>query len=1083
MAPTRFNASKIRNKMKREEVHRAGKREKKQAKLKRRLLQAEKERKNPEEKIKRLATNVPKTQDNMREFDPSILTANPANSMNEETGEIEQKDPNAEANLDIDNDPFASYFNSDVDPSIPPKVLITTSPQASRATYDFCDELVGVVPGAEFVRRKKGKGFEIGVIAGWAAGREYGAMLVVNEDMKKPSRLLGVLPVEILMSAVDAITLIHLPDGPTAYFKLTSLQLTKEIFGHARATPHHPELILNGFVTRLGHAVGRMFQTLFPRLPEFEGRQVVTLHNQRDFLFFRRHRYAFRSPEKAALQEIGPRFTLKLRWLKKGIPAVHNLGAPPPKLQIAPEDDEKSEAEKATVAPKTDDYEWQWRPDLEDSSCLLSSVFAFDVGPYANSHLDMTSTAPLDEGLAALKLSSQNNEEANPWASTNGNREPEAPVEPLVKAETAPPAVEPIFTQDTTSPIITTNVSSELNSLVDRDGEAAQDAWASSTGHPRSEQARPEVKPEPKSPEVTEHIQEASKTAEPSVTIPPASASALTSTFTNLARTFSRPRSWGNEAPSASAASNVNSRLSGENPRPATPQTPARSDSRARSGEGQFDFQKFLDQLKTRSAEPVAQFLRSFLNHFSKRTFTVSDQVKLVQQFLIFIEPKMRECSVWKKETTEEFENSMEAMEKLVMNRIYDYTFTPQIHASGRPVTTDDLEKDHVLSQRIRLFGWVTETHLDVPVGENNQGFLNFAQQELLKINHYKAPRDKMICVLNCCKVIFGLLRQLKDDQGADAFLPVLILVVLKSNPEHLLSNIEYIQRFRSPGKLQSESGYYLSSLIGAVSFIETMDHSSLSNITQEEFERNVEEAIQTLPPSPRITPATPSTDPIQVYPEPPKTPSAAPAPGEESANALQLPTPASVAEDTKKFLQRTGEFAQQTISKPLNAIGKLLTEALDGIEDDSTHRRGDSGQWNHPDRISQYAQDARTPQRNAPVPIMQAPYKARVRPAASTPSPSTTPSTAPPLPPRREMFPGTYGDLGRSRSPSPEVGPRNLAEEIGAIEDAHRQAARETVSQIFPSVEGEVVDMVLEANGGDLGRTIDAILEMMSNT
>lgn len=71
---------------------------------------------------------------------------------------------------------------------------------------------------------------------------------------------------------------------------------TEHSQGHARATPHHPELILNGFVTRLGHAVGRMFQTLFPPLPEFEGRQVVTLHNQRDFLFFRRHRYVTISP-------------------------------------------------------------------------------------------------------------------------------------------------------------------------------------------------------------------------------------------------------------------------------------------------------------------------------------------------------------------------------------------------------------------------------------------------------------------------------------------------------------------------------------------------------------------------------------------------------------------------------------------------------------------------------------------------------------------------------------------------------------------------------------------------------------------
>lgn len=111
------------------------------------------------------------------------------------------------------------------------------------------------------------------------------------------------------------------------------------------------------------------------------------------------------------------------------------------------------------------------------------------------------------------------------------------------------------------------------------------------------------------------------------------------------------------------------------------------------------------------------------------------------------------------------------------------------------------------------------------------------------------------------------------EEEGADSFVPILIFVVLKANPEHLLSNVEYvllcfagsgsgthgrlrfINRFRNPAKLQSEAGYYLSSLVradpsqsladhrnyvqmGAVSFIETMDHTSLSNITQEEFEK-----------------------------------------------------------------------------------------------------------------------------------------------------------------------------------------------------------------------------------------------------
>jgi hypothetical protein len=66
-----------------------------------------------------------------------------------------------------------------------------------------------------------------------------------------------------------------------------------------------------------------------------------------------------------------------------------------------------------------------------------------------------------------------------------------------------------------------------------------------------------------------------------------------------------------------------------------------------------FDFQKFLDQMKTKSAEPVARYLRSFvpnfvrflalrlmplesrfLSNFAKRTFTVSDQIKLINDFL-----------------------------------------------------------------------------------------------------------------------------------------------------------------------------------------------------------------------------------------------------------------------------------------------------------------------------------------------------------------------------------------------------------------------------------------------------------------
>jgi len=52
-------------------------------------------------------------------------------------------------------------------------------------------------------------------------------VLVVNEDVKKPVSDPSVCRVLIPSWVLDAITLTHLPNGPTAYFKLTSIELSK----------------------------------------------------------------------------------------------------------------------------------------------------------------------------------------------------------------------------------------------------------------------------------------------------------------------------------------------------------------------------------------------------------------------------------------------------------------------------------------------------------------------------------------------------------------------------------------------------------------------------------------------------------------------------------------------------------------------------------------------------------------------------------------------------------------------------------------------------------------------------------------
>lgn len=190
-----------------------------------------------------------------------------------------------------------------------------------------------------------------------------------------------------------------------------------------------------------------------------------------------------------------------------------------------------------------------------------------------------------------------------------------------------------------------------------------------------------------------------------------------------------------------------------------------------------FDFHRFLEQLRNKKADPVARYLKSFLSEFAKKQWMVHEQVKIISDFLAFISNKMAVCEVWKEVSDAEFDNAREGMEKLVMNRLYSQTFSPAIappqpipgakskrRGGDRPLGPgrrgqhqEDVERDEVLAQKVNIYGWVKEEHLDIPpVGDSGKRFLTLAQKELLKIKTYRAPRDKIICVLNCCKVIFG---------------------------------------------------------------------------------------------------------------------------------------------------------------------------------------------------------------------------------------------------------------------------------------------------------------------------------------
>jgi ribosome production factor 1 len=229
-------------------------------------------------------------------------------------------------NLDLTPDSIALKFptlfsNEDIPV---PKILLTTS--LNSTLHREAELLCTLFPHSTYVPRsahRYGHKFSLREISKFATNRNYTSVILLKEDSKKPTGL----------------TIVHLPSGPTCHFSIANWVEGKKLPGHGNPTNHYPELILNNFKTPLGMLTAQLFLRLFPPAPELQGRQVVTLHNQRDYIFVRRHRYVFRDKReteksvvgpdgktvegvegiRAGLQELGPRFTLKLRRVDKGI--------------------------------------------------------------------------------------------------------------------------------------------------------------------------------------------------------------------------------------------------------------------------------------------------------------------------------------------------------------------------------------------------------------------------------------------------------------------------------------------------------------------------------------------------------------------------------------------------------------------------------------------------------------------------------------------------------------------------------------------------------------------------------------------
>src|SRR6476661_869460 len=87
-------------------------------------------------------------------------------------------------------------------------------PLTPKKIYEFAQEFTAIFPTATFVKRKPQ--FDLKTMSEIGMQKGFTDLLVLHENKKK----------------IDGLTICHLPAGPTAYFKLSSIKLNKEIRGH-----------------------------------------------------------------------------------------------------------------------------------------------------------------------------------------------------------------------------------------------------------------------------------------------------------------------------------------------------------------------------------------------------------------------------------------------------------------------------------------------------------------------------------------------------------------------------------------------------------------------------------------------------------------------------------------------------------------------------------------------------------------------------------------------------------------------------------------------------------------------------------
>ena len=218
-----------------------------------------------------------------------------------------------------------------------------------------------------------------------------------------------------------------------------------------------------------------------------------------------------------------------------------------------------------------------------------------------------------------------------------------------------------------------------------------------------------------------------------------------------------------------------------------------------------------------------------------ERKFKLSE---IISKYMEIVMKKIKEnkniFGEFNEEKDEEIKGFRRKIENHIIRKIYKYIF-PKKSVTG--------DKDiHKITQSLE---WIQPENLDIKKLYVNQ--LKFAEKYLNKMNDAKSIFDKLDCIQNAYVIMNNTVKFISgknENAGQDEFTPLFQYILIKSQPERLCTNINYIKCFLSDADLMSQNGFYLTQMESARTFLLNIKGKDLK-MGENEFNEKKEKCLK----------------------------------------------------------------------------------------------------------------------------------------------------------------------------------------------------------------------------------------------